>query len=101
MSEGVTRLVAELCGIKDDLGEKGKHPSVNGHTRGILAGSEPSHHFPFHPKHASWINQIEIWFSILVRKLPSDAVISFQKTTSKGSKASSLTSMWRSRSAGP
>ncbi len=25
--------------------------------------------FHFTPKHASWINQIEIWFSILVRKL--------------------------------
>ena len=23
----------------------------------------------FTPKHASWLNQIEIWFSILVRKL--------------------------------
>jgi len=22
-----------------------------------------------HPKHSSWLNQIEIWFSILVRKL--------------------------------
>ena len=32
---------------------------------------EPSHRITFHftPKHASWINQIEIWFSILVRKL--------------------------------
>jgi hypothetical protein len=30
-----------------------------------------SHRITFHftPKHASWINQIEIWFSILVRKL--------------------------------
>jgi hypothetical protein len=27
-----------------------RHPSVNGHTRGILAGSEPSHHLPFHAK---------------------------------------------------
>ena len=27
-------------------------------------------HLPFHPRiHASWLNQIEIWFSILVRKL--------------------------------
>jgi hypothetical protein len=30
-----------------------------------------SHRITFHftPKHASWINQIEIWFSILARKL--------------------------------
>jgi transposase len=25
--------------------------------------------FHFTPKHASWLNQVEIWFSILVRKL--------------------------------
>ena len=25
--------------------------------------------FAYTPKHASWLNQIEIWFSILVRKL--------------------------------
>ncbi len=25
--------------------------------------------FVFTPKHASWLNQIEIWFSILVRRL--------------------------------
>jgi transposase len=32
---------------------------------------DPTHRITFHftPKHASWINQIEIWFSILVRKL--------------------------------
>jgi putative transposase len=31
----------------------------------------PSHRIVFHytPKHCSWLNQIEIWFSILVRKL--------------------------------
>ncbi len=31
---------------------------------------DASHRITFHftPKHASWINQIEIWFSILVRK---------------------------------
>lgn len=33
--------------------------------------SDPAHRIVFHytPKHASWMNQIEIWLSILVRKL--------------------------------
>jgi transposase len=33
--------------------------------------SDPTHRIVFYytPKHASWMNQIEIWFSILVRKL--------------------------------
>ena len=33
--------------------------------------SDPSHRirFVYTPKHTSWLNQIEIWFSILVRKL--------------------------------
>ncbi len=32
---------------------------------------DPTHRIVFHytPKHASWMNQISIWFSILVRKL--------------------------------
>ena len=31
----------------------------------------PGHRITFHftPRHASWLNQIEIWFSILVRKV--------------------------------
>jgi transposase len=33
--------------------------------------SDSEHRIVFHytPKHCSWLNQIEIWFSILVRKL--------------------------------
>lgn len=71
MSETLVRLTAELCDIKDDLGKKGK--------TGIL-GSMPSRkefledqqhriRFVYSPKHCSWMNQIEIWFSILVRRL--------------------------------
>ena len=33
--------------------------------------SDPSHRirFVYTPKHCSWLNQVEIWFSILVRRL--------------------------------
>jgi putative transposase len=32
---------------------------------------DPDHKIVFHytPKHSSWLNQIEIWFSILARKV--------------------------------
>ena len=71
-SEGLVRLVASECGIApEELGEKGK--------RGILQTMESraeflrtkNHRirFAYTPKHTSWLNQIELWFSILVKKL--------------------------------
>lgn len=70
-SAALVRWVADACGLDDDLGRKAFRGPLKSQASRVKFLSDPQHRvrFLFLPRHSSWLNQIEQWFSILSRRL--------------------------------
>ena len=73
-SESLVRWIAQQCesaGPGEPLGIKGQSGLLKSCTTRAEFLACPDHRirFVYLPKHTSWLNQVECWFSILVRRL--------------------------------
>ena len=70
-SESLVKWVAESCDIQQDLGKKGKRGMLRSQAtrQEFLADRSHRIRFVYLPKHTSWLNQIEIVFGVIARKV--------------------------------
>jgi transposase len=70
-SESLVCWVANKLQHTGDLGRKGESGILKSMSTRAEFLSRPEHRirFVYTPKHCSWLNQVEMWFSILVRRL--------------------------------
>jgi transposase len=70
-SESLVRYVNDYCKLNLEVGLKGKDGILKSMQSREEFLCDPSHSIVFHytPKHASWMNQIEVWFGILSKKV--------------------------------
>ncbi len=69
-SVSLVDLVAEQCGLSEEVAHLRGQGGLKAMASRAQWLSDASHRiqFVYTPKHTSWLNQIELWFSILVRR---------------------------------